>query len=116
MWTERNLDRHGRDEVQEKETARQRHLREVSVWYDHRDGGVLDLTSSEDRMFCDTFQEHQHREGDSALADRWLCAWRPVLLQTKLCAAEATRKASNSFCVDDVRVGSGVSDDDSWLE
>ena len=74
------------------------------MWCDCRDSGCLELADSE-AMLYETFQEHKCREGESALADAWLCAHRPVLLQSKLRAAEARRGVAVGVS-DDVSVSS----------
>ena len=79
MWKDRNLDRHGHDEAEQAERLRQRHLREISVWYELKDSGALSLSAAEKQIFYSSFQEHEHKEGTARLANMWLCSFRSVL-------------------------------------
>ena len=59
-----------------------------------KEDGRLDLASLAPGMFC---------EGEPARGEAWLCACRPVLLQSKLLATEARRRVA----------GGEISDEDS---
>ena len=70
-------------------------LAEMEMWYDHRDSGELDLQLADaNKIFYDTFAMHQDEEGTLARVQEWLCTFRPVLLQSKLSAAVAKRRAA----------------------
>ena len=93
MWTARNKDRHGHDEAERRERVRQRNLREISLWYECREDGKLEMSDAEALVFCDAFQEHSQREGTARLVDMWLATNRPVL---QMCKRRATiRKGSD---------------------
>ena len=96
MWKERNLDRHGRDNEEIVRKVRQQNLQELETWYERRDNKRLELVGSEANVFYSTIQEHKQKEGEPALVEKWLCAYRPVLLQSKLRATEARREVAGS--------------------
>ena len=81
MWKDRNLDRHGHDEAEQTERKLQRHLREISMWYELRDDKALQLSEAEKKIFHSTFQEHKHKEGTARLAEMRLCSFCSVLQQ-----------------------------------
>ena len=73
------------------------------MWHGHKTDGRLDSASLAPGMFYDSYQEHKSIEKEPARIEAWLCACRPVLLQSKLLATEARRRVA----------GGDVSDEDS---
>ena len=97
MWKERNLARHGETEQEQAEKKKERYLAELKMWYDHRNEGKLSLAeAAEEEIFCDTVEEHQEKEGTLARIRGWLCTFGSVLLQSKLLAVAAKRRAARN--------------------
>ena len=71
------------------------------MWYRYKEDGRLEVASLAPGMFYDTFNEHRTKEGEPARVEAWLCAYRPVLLQSKLRATEARRSVANGEVSDD---------------
>ena len=97
MWLERNKDRHGRDDLEKNEKKREQVLAELKMWYELRDEGKLQLAeAAADRIFYDTLQQHEEKKGTLARVQMWLCTFGTVLLQSKLFAAIAKRRAAGN--------------------
>ena len=97
VWKERNLARHGETEQEQAEKKKDRYLAELKMWYDHRNEGKLSLAeAAEEEIFYDTVEEHQEKEGTLARIRGWLCTFGSVLLQSKLLAVAAKRRAARN--------------------
>ena len=97
VWKERNLARHGETEQEQAEKKKERHLAELKMWCDHRNEGKLSLAeAAEEEIFYDTVEEHQEKEGTMARIRGWLCTFGSVLLQSKLLAVAAKRRAARN--------------------
>ena len=99
MWLERNQDRHGREQKEKAERARQRSLREAAARHRHKEGGNLDLGAAGRPIFCSARARHREKESSAREAGMWLSACRPALVASKARVMEqrqAMRKCSNA--------------------
>ena len=93
VWEERNKDRHGETEEEQAEKKIERLLREVKMWYNHRENDDLLLEGDEKEIFHDTFEQHKEKEGTVAKVQNWLATFGRELLESKLGATKLRRRA-----------------------
>ena len=73
------------------------HPTELKMWYELRDQGKLSLAKTEEEeIFYATVEEHHEKEGSLARVQRWVCTFGSALLQSKLSAAIAKRRAARN--------------------
>ena len=97
VWKERNLARHGETEQEQREKKREQCLAELKMWCELGDQGKQSLAKTkEEEIFFATVEEHHNKEGSLARVQRWLCTFGSALLQSKLSAAIAKRRAARN--------------------
>ena len=93
VWEGRNKDRHGETEGGEAGEKTERLLREVKMWYNHREKDDLLLGGDEKETPHGTFGQHGGGGGTVAKVQDWLAASGRELLESKLGATKLRRRA-----------------------
>ena len=84
-------------EQEQREKKREQCLAELKMRCELRDQGKLSLAKTEEEeIFHANAEEHHKKEGSLARVQRWLCTFGSALLQSKLSAAVAKRRAARN--------------------
>ena len=77
-WTERNKDRHGRDDADKQHKQLEACNRRIRTLYDRRDKGLLEERHQGSKAFYSCSHEHLIKEPGREQQEVWLAIWEPA--------------------------------------